>query len=724
MSTFRIRTPHAAVKIWNYVDRIQAEGASKKVPHNAVSEVIVSTISCNAIQTVKTKANPVGQFNFVLAPTRNWTATITPGSWCVVMMSNEPITKEDLATANPKLVKMVGKIDSVRTSVTTTSGGARVTQFLVSGQDWGHIFNNTLYIDPLIVDSADQRYDQGNTLFLELIRYIKRDGAPMVTRVRENILSLLEIFGKPLSFEDKLERLGKNTHNIVMPNEMAKFFGFENKEIFKEVHLYSGALNSEEAKYDIDVNDGLGWINPFSLVGANNLWQVLQDNANYVLNEMFNDLIWEDSRPKFGLFNRIKPFAFRQEPLGDQTTEIRSLFKNVPSIELDEATIISVNAGTNWRDKYNFIEIKPEAAEFSIYDNWVKQKAQAWDDSGSDVFDREGFRPLIMSVKQIPFKKVEVAKTGEYQRRRKVRGYWKNKPIDLTICTVNGANAGDCWVAEAIVDDTQAWFDAAKADGLQWSINASYRTMRQQQNLQSTGLAAKPGLSMHQCGCAIDIQPILDNTSFHSSTPEGQEVLARLEVIGQQYGWERPYADEPWHFEYRKWTPSDAEPNTVITQIENSDGTVTTYHIDPRALVEWTSLLQEWYFDTHRLLNGQITMTGSTEHIPVGYNIMFDAGLLGVKTNLNAGHIGSQGKSYILAHVETVKNVFKVDDRGARTYQTVIEFVRGIVVDKNKNLIGEGTLDTLSTALKAEETVNNITVVASATPDDPGEKIK
>jgi hypothetical protein len=542
-TNFRVRTPHAAVKIWNYVDRMSADGANF-TPANEVREEIVSTVSCSAIQTIKAKADPVGKFNLVLAPTRNWTAVITPGSWCVIMMSNEPITREDFKKANPRLVKMVGKIETVRTQVVTNQDGSRSTNFLVSGQDWGHVLNSTLYIDPLIMDQKENNYDQGTSLFAALVQATLKDGTPTPSPIKNNLAALLNLFGLSLvNIEGKITRLGKNTHSPLMPRQMSEFFGFSTSEIMKTIELVSGALQSDGAYSDVP--DGLGWINPYSLAGSHNLWQVLQDNGNYALNEMFSDIVWEDGSARLALFNRIRPFAFRESALSSESVELRSHFKYVPAHHLDDVSIMSVNAGTNWRDKYNFLEIKPEIAEFNILENWTKQKSQIWDRESNDVFDREGFRPLIFTTKQLPY-------------------------LDI-----NGTQ-----------------------------------------------------------------QPDIDS------------------------------------------------------------------------LTKWTSLLQEWYFDTHRLLNGQIVMTGSSEYITVGNNIMFDAGILGVKPNLNSGMLDVSKRYYILAHVETVKHAFQVDDSGSRSFQTTLDFVRGIIVDAQKNLVGEGVLDTLSISMPAAASMNDVTVIA------------
>jgi hypothetical protein len=160
---FRIKTPHAAVLIWNYVDRIDtptgefdATGVTKlNEIENETKPVIVSTLSCVSIQTNKSKSSPEGSFNLVLAPYKNWTSTLTAGSWCAVLMSNTPITEDDLTRADREKVKMLGRIETVRTETNVDDEGARHTMYYVSGIDWGSIFSSQLYIDPLIAASGD-----------------------------------------------------------------------------------------------------------------------------------------------------------------------------------------------------------------------------------------------------------------------------------------------------------------------------------------------------------------------------------------------------------------------------------------------------------------------------------------------------------------------------------------------------------------------------------------
>ena len=134
-----VKTPHAAMLVWNYKDRIgtptggydssgvknltETEKEGKDTP-----PVIVSTLSCVSLQTTKQKSSPAGSFNAVLAPFKNWVGTLTAGSWCVILMSNEPIQEKDLTEADSRKVKMLGRIETVRCETRVNEEGARETQ--------------------------------------------------------------------------------------------------------------------------------------------------------------------------------------------------------------------------------------------------------------------------------------------------------------------------------------------------------------------------------------------------------------------------------------------------------------------------------------------------------------------------------------------------------------------------------------------------------------------
>lgn len=569
---FKIKTPHAAVLVWNYNDRVDIpdgaynatgvkdqDGTEKEAP-----AVIVSTLSCISIQTNKAKGQPDGSFNLVLAPYKNWTSTLTAGSWCCIMMSNEPITEKDLKKANPKLVKMFGRIETVRCETRVDDTGARQTLYYVSGVDWGHIFNSVLYIDNLIAGPNDPQ-SQGNSAAVAIRNALfGKNGSPQSFLVRQNLSNILDVMGKNLAgFTEKeatIGRLAKSIYDFTLPDAVANFFQFKSpradtktaKQVSKLINLLTGSLVGPNT-YE-DQGEASGFIDPFTLQGSHTMWQVLMENSNPVLNEMFCDIVWDDNSPRLTLYNRIRPFSYKKfTPKAGKSVGFESYFQHVKTHQIDTVDVLAVNAGTNWRDKFNFIEIKPQFQEFAVVSNWYKQKSQIFD---PDAFNREGFRPLIFDTKQFPSGK------------------------------------------------------------------------------GSSGLPEDVGIDWGQ-----------------------------LEV--------------------------------------------------------WARLLREWYFGTHRLLNGTITLHGSTDYISVGSNVRFSADLINPNPNINAATKQKGKNQYILAHVESISHSFGVASDGARTYLTTINFVRGIVVNENNINVGEGMLDQFATKLSQVDDRNQLNTISTSDGSDP-----
>jgi hypothetical protein len=118
-------------------------------------------------------------------------------------------------------------------------------------------------------------------------------------------------------------------------------------------------------------------------------------------------------------------------------------------------------------------------------------------------------------------------------------------------------------------------------------------------------------------------------------------------------------------------------------------------------------------------------MVGQNEYIAVGNNIRFDAGLINPTPNINKATNQSQANQFILAHVENVTHSFSVKDDGAREYLTTIQFVRGIVVNENNTLYGEGALDQFTENLsQSQERESLNTVTTSDTVDPDPQKIR
>lgn len=411
MKKHTIKTPHAAVIIWNYDDRLGSEPTAKL---NDVEQVIISTVSCKSISTSKTKSNPEGRFNIELAPFKNWISTITSGSWCAILMSNEPITKEDInGQASYAKLKMFGKIDSVRASVSVGAAGERITTYSVSGVDWGYIFHNNIYVDNRIPNAKENNTTQANSLAIDINKSLfSADGTALIRSVHEMLREIIAITGKPLKFDQagsQINRITSSVYNFTVPSKVLEYFGFIQGDANKKTEsllisdilsVITGNLKSKDSYSN--KSEACGYINPMSLLGVHTFWQVLLEHSNAPMNEMFAEMRWEKVvekngkqtyRPKLALYNRIKPFSLK-------SGGIRSQFKNVRHHLLDPLTVVAVDAGTNWRDKFNFTEIKPNFENLTLYENWYATKSQRLDPL---AFNREGFRPLIVETRQFPF---------------------------------------------------------------------------------------------------------------------------------------------------------------------------------------------------------------------------------------------------------------------------------------------------------------------------------
>jgi hypothetical protein len=585
------RTPHAAVLIWNYEDRLGVEDTPIEEV-NSVKEVILSTISLVSINTKKTKGEPVGRFEINLAPTKNWVSEITSGSWMVIMMGQNPITRADIANCNPSLVKFFGKIESVRFNnyIIDPESGARGSGYTITGVDWAHIFENNVYIDPFI---EKENNTLGSTTYIDLFeKVINVDNRSSIVTVRDNLANIIKVIGQPFSNEiieqsSVVNRVAKADYSFAVPPQVQTFFGFKDStNIVDSIELITGKLIEPDV-YE-EVGEAFGWIDPASLRGINTLWQLLIDNSCPVLNETFTDLMWppDDDTPVLALYNRIKPFAYRaasetekriQQALSKETfgappgvtvnqqqqadvvlaqvKNLMSKFQLLKTYDIPLEDIIAFDAGTNWRDKFNFAEIKPGWQNADLLANWIKTVAQTAD---VKAFQREGFRPLIMSTKQFP-------------------------------------------------------------------------------------------------------------------------TFGKKGTLGGQ---------------------------------QNDLG------INPNVLAGWKQLLREWYFDTHRLLNGTMTIVGQSEYIQVGSNVRVPFDILGKTHNINQGALNSKD-AYLLAHVESVNNSFRVSQDGARNFTTTISFVRGIIVSSNGSLVGEGKTDSKVSAQTSSQYRNTNNVISTSTALNP-----
>jgi hypothetical protein len=424
-------TPHMAVIAWIYSDRL---GSNKIDNLPEIEQTVISTLSLKSISINKSKSQAAGTFELVLAPNKNWIATLTPGSWITILMSRNPIEEIDLKKASRAKVKLFGRIDSVRINSLADQGtGARRTEYIVSGFDWGCIFNTNLYIDPALTPILGEKSTAvGNAATFVYSNVVAQfDGLYPLDR---NIELLIKLWGTQINAaantEKDLDINVKPLINYDIPQEAADYFNFKNgttKNLGALIDIKSGKLKSlkrfssnnldeREDEYDGTV-DAAGIITPNEIIGSHSMWNLIQSQSNTVLNENICDLRWEGNTPNLCVYRRIYPFLLDKnnltrdkqrvgDSIGVESNEVNllkrlsSFYKDLRKHLIPLEEVLSINAGTNWKDRLNFIEVTHRQPELqNPVDQMVKLNAQFYDPKG---FTREGLRQYIATTQHYP----------------------------------------------------------------------------------------------------------------------------------------------------------------------------------------------------------------------------------------------------------------------------------------------------------------------------------
>ncbi len=598
--------PNASVIIFNYNDRLvttqngnpnsspsgfvsSAAAALGISPGQIVGHTFIPNSSLIGIKTSKSKSSPTGTFEFYLAPNANWLGQITTGSWCCILMTRSN-SLEDLPaiaqTADQATLKMVGRIESVRLAYSVNpQTGARQTMYVVTGEDWGSVFESLLYIDTLANNPTLSA--PGNAESVVFANYQASYLTTQGLMSTDNIANaILDIWGSsPLAFSELLQSIVLKSRLFEVPVELASYLGLIDQTTYVPSQNFGAFIQRNfgvllpTGSY-VEIADTFLKISTDKFIGTHTFWQLLVENCNMYINELVSEIEWGgDGLPNLTLYKRIKPFALRTKFEGSgQVSEYISLFKNLDRYHIPLAEIIDFNAGTNWKDKINFVEVLPEDdSQYGSAAVDAKISSQAFDDIS---FNRDGFKPL--------------------------------------------------------------------------------------------------------------------KTVFNAYPVE-------LNPLGG-------------------------------------------FDISPRNLTKFKYLLKEWYFNTHNMLNGSLTIIGQDNYIPVGQNIIIDAQILGDSLNFNyavsstdldgpsgavssaIGTIGSlssigssqpvlpSNRAYLLAHVESVNHSFSVNLEGARSFFTTITFVRGVITDNNGQIIDNdsiGGVDQYASDLSSTDRQNSTNTVTS-----------
>lgn len=488
-NTVRVKKPNALVFIYNYTDRL-GDFDFKSNPYN-IDQIILNSVSLKSVSTTKSKSNPAGAFEFRLAPTKNWVTEITPGSWCVILMSNDSLddkAKYGGGVVDEKSFKMLGRIESVRATINTNqTSGAKESEYIVTGSDWGTIFNSKFYVDvlnrapnesaagmaerfgytsyllkhlsfdattlggqanptpPLIKKATtDNSKSATNTIYNFLNKgsegKINKPLTPIDSAVgednkdtrvklpssKDNIDFILSLWGRSdnatASMKNESGLIAKSEQIFKIPNQLAKYMGFVDASskvspvISQMLQQKSGKLIGNDKYSDTDPSSGI--INFNTILGENNIWQILNNNSNSIINELIPEIRFENGIPKMTIYNRIRPFAINSEDVitrdssavgdgigakrGETIKDFISPYKLVRKKNIDSDDVIMSTYGTNWRDRVNFIEVTMARTLFQEnYAADIKLDSQFVD---QDSIGRDGLLSMNVSSTYVPLK--------------------------------------------------------------------------------------------------------------------------------------------------------------------------------------------------------------------------------------------------------------------------------------------------------------------------------
>ena len=129
--------------------------------------------------------------------------------------------------------------------------------------------------------------------------------------------------------------------------------------------------------------------------------------------------------------------------------------------------------------------------------------------------------------------------------------------------------AGHWLRSDAAASYLRMWEASGKAGGLV----AAGRTWAQQAVLYARykaggNLAARPGMSLHESGIAIDVTRGSALQTWMTVGGDPFKVTSTGTIRAGEYGWSRTVPSEPWHFSYSPSKDKHREATTVSSQVK------------------------------------------------------------------------------------------------------------------------------------------------------------
>lgn len=299
---------------------------------------------------------------------------LSPGDWITIYMRKDDVIIEGSNSKDSGL-KMLGIIENVRyLEVDDPATGKPRFEYVVTGRDFGKIFESEIYFNPLINSIKDINNVMGGDFSTYAQNVLKKRSAQSADEVAKSFISYF------LADKNK-SPLTRNTAVFRLPTSLLPVFGGRDK--FSDILDYSfiglqkfTTVNQAGGKQVTTLKEtkpllGNTYVTSFPPSGT--VWSFLKSYSNPALNEMIVDLANKDGKI-------VPTFQLRQIPLShsssDQTNVFtyngsssvqssvndgqKTLFRELPQHVIKSTQIKQKNIGKSDFERVNSIVVVPQ----------------------------------------------------------------------------------------------------------------------------------------------------------------------------------------------------------------------------------------------------------------------------------------------------------------------------------------------------------------------------
>ena len=350
-----------------------------------LQEVVVIEDEITSVNVSKQLGAAAGSFEVEMLPARNFKKMISPGDWALVYLYNgahENIDPKNIPNEN---IVMVGNVDRIhRTRRRNEDSDKLETRFVISGRDHGKVFAETdLFFNPYIANSQNAKVIEAMLVTKGLLL----SGSPDTLTN-----SILDVFisssGAALTFGSLKGQKTEPINQWKIPRDLFNVLNKGSESFGTNLTSAQGfPTGAAGASSPTSIGDSLfrnvtknlpGFKQRSFLTtrGNGNLWSLLEQNSNPMVNEMFTEIdrgpVSEGSKSggpiRLAFFLRPRPNSplFKFTPQANFVSSLNGAFTDLNEIAQNSAIVITQdqiqydNLGKDGRTRFNMLWQTPK----------------------------------------------------------------------------------------------------------------------------------------------------------------------------------------------------------------------------------------------------------------------------------------------------------------------------------------------------------------------------